>query len=130
MPLELRLSVEAGVNDPLEVRFMDRPCNEVLASIRQALDLAGLRSLETFDLQAARLRAIDCSCPRHGSLDCDCQMVVLLVYGNSALPCTLVLHGSDGRAWLSMLDNAAQPVDAATLATIERIVGDVLSSNV
>jgi hypothetical protein len=36
-------------------------------------------------------------------------MIVLLVYGNGREPETLILHGSDGRTWLSF-SHTMQPV--------------------
>ena len=110
------------MNGPLATLSIDRPCNEVRSAVRQALALAGLRSLETFDLQAARLRTSDCLCPRHGLARCNCQMVVLLVYGASVSPATLILHGSDGRTWLSMPDESAQPPGALTIAVQQALL--------
>ena len=56
-----------------------------------------MRVLQTFDLHDVRLDVEDCSCPHHGTQECDCDMVVLLVYGKEPQPMTLVLHGCDGQ---------------------------------
>jgi hypothetical protein len=108
------------VNAPSTTPSVKGPCAVVLPTIRQALARAGLQSLETFDLQAARLAATDCMCPHHGTADCDCQMVVLLVYGASGTPATLIVHGSDGQTWISMPGDASQPTDPTVVAAVEQ----------
>jgi hypothetical protein len=76
-------------------------CDKTLQWTNQRLQQAGLRSVQTFDLHAARTGLHDCQCPNHGTDECDCQMVVLLVYGDTMEPVTLILHGNDGQTWLS-----------------------------
>jgi hypothetical protein len=63
---------------------------------------AGLRSVQTFDLHTARAAMHDCECPHHSTDQCDCQMIVLLVYGKVEEPVSLILHGNDGTTWLSI----------------------------
>ena len=62
---------------------INRPCDEALTWLNQSLLQSGLRVLRTFDLHDARLGLHDCTCPNHGTEKCDCQMVVLLVYGKA-----------------------------------------------
>ena len=81
---------------------LDQTCDQVLAWISQQLTSASFRVVQTFDLQVARLAHPDCPCPHHGTNDCNCQMVVLLVYGKQDNPATLVIHGQDGRSWVSL----------------------------
>ena len=81
---------------------LDQTCDQVLAWVSQQLTSAGFRVVQTFDLQVARLAHPDCPCPHHGTNDCNCQMVVLLVYGKQDDPATLVIHGQDGRSWVSL----------------------------
>lgn len=80
---------------------VDQSCDTTLQWVNQRLAEAGLRTVQTFDLQDARAGARDCTCPQHGTGQCDCQMVVLLIYGNGKEPETLILHGRDGKTWLS-----------------------------
>ncbi len=80
------------------------PCDETLQWAKKQLSQAHLRAVQTFDLHAARIGLHDCSCPSHGTDACDCQMIVLLVYGTAQEPVTLILHGSDGQTWLSTVD--------------------------
>lgn len=83
---------------------IEHSCYETLQWSKEHLTQAGLRPVQTFDLHTARLSLHDCPCPNHGTDDCDCQMVILLVYGNSGTPETLVLHGNGEKTWLSISD--------------------------
>ena len=82
---------------------LDQNCDQVLTWVKQQLPGAGFRVVQTFDLQVARLAHPDCPCPHHGTEDCNCQMVVLLVYGKQEDPATLIIHGQDGRSWVSLV---------------------------
>ena len=104
---------------------VSQPCSEVLLRVRRALERVGLRALETFDLQAARAALVDCTCPHHGTADCDCQMVVLMVYGEAAAPAALMLHGSDGQTWISLPDDAAGRVDPLIASSVEQAVYEI-----
>ncbi len=98
-------------------------CSEALSRVQRSLERRGLRALETFNLQDARLGSGECTCPRHGTAECDCQMVVLMVYGEATMPTTLMLHGNDGQTWISLSDAAleqpAHGVDALIVNAIE-----------
>ncbi len=75
--------------------------------------------MQTFDLNTARLSLEDCECPHHGRSGCDCQMVVLLVYGDTSGPVTLILYGHDGQTWFSIVDMPSQRVDPGIQSMIE-----------
>ena len=94
--------------------IVDRTCDAALQWANQQLLQAGLRTMQTFDLSAARASAHDCLCPHHGTEECDCQMVILLVYGSNDGPETLILHGNDGKTWLS-LAHTMQPVTSLAI---------------
>lgn len=97
---------------------VDRPCDDTLHWLSRRLRRLGLRVMQTFDLQDVRPSLEDCSCPHHGTEDCDCQMVVVLVYGKAAQPATLMLHGHDGQTWISLVDRPDQAADPALVAEI------------
>lgn len=99
---------------------VDRPCDQALDWLTRSLTVEGLRVLRTFDLHAARLASGDCPCPHHGLEACDCQMVVVLVYGKAENPATLVLHGCDGQTWLSLMNNPLQRADPVVQSRIEQ----------
>lgn len=81
---------------------LDQTSAKVQAWVNQELTSAGFRVVQTFDLQVARLAHPDCLCPNHGTEDCNCQMVVLLVYPKKGAPATLVIHGQEDKSWLSL----------------------------
>ncbi len=81
---------------------VNQTCEQVDKSVRATLTSAGMRIVQTFDLQIARLAHPDCSCPHHGTEQCSCQLVILLVYGKQQDPATLVLHGRDSKTWISL----------------------------
>jgi hypothetical protein len=85
---------------------VSRTCDQTLPWVIQQLHQVGLRSIQTFDLHTARASLHNCDCPHHGTDQCDCQMVVLLVYGKTEEPATLILHGNDGTTWLSITASA------------------------
>jgi hypothetical protein len=99
---------------------VDGTCDETLPCLRQRLSRKGLRVLQTFDLHDTRLGLEECPCPHHGTEKCDCQMVVLLVYGDTAEPATVILHSNDGQTWLSLVSTPAQHVDPSLQSAIEQ----------
>lgn len=100
--------------------FVNRPCNETLQWTKKQLSQAGLRPIQTFDLHTARLALHDCSCPNHGTEECDCQMVVVLVYGKVAEPATLILHSNDGQTWVSIANDPQQRTDGKLINSIRQ----------
>lgn len=96
------------------------PPEQFAAWLAPRLSRMGLRALQTFDLHDARMAAGECQCPHHGTSACDCQMVVLLVYAASSPPVTMVIHGSEGTTWVSLVDRPGQRADGATMLAIKR----------
>ena len=96
------------------------PSGETVRRITKALAHADLQVATSFDLRTARAAHAECTCPHHGTVDCDCQMVVLLVYGPDALPATLLVHSSNGRSWLSLTDFPGQRPTPSLRAAILR----------
>ncbi len=95
-------------------------CDDALQWLSRRLSKAGLRVLQTFDLQAARQAVGDCECPNHGTQECDCQMLIALVYGEALHPTTLILHSNDGRTSFSLVNTPAQQADVAIRTAIEK----------
>lgn len=81
---------------------LEQTCEQVHAWVNLQLTSAGFRVVRTFDLQTARLAHLDCTCPNHGTENCNCQMIVLLVYQNKSIPATVIIHGQEGKSWLSL----------------------------
>lgn len=92
------------------------------AWVKEKLIGAGFRVVPTFDLQVARSAHPECPCPHHGTNKCNCQLVVLLVYGKSEDPATLVIHGQDGKTWISL----ATPGETGSRQNLESSVRHIL----
>ena len=74
-----------------------------LALVAKLLFENGLQMERSFDLRIAQDADIVCSCPHHGTTLCDCQIVVLLIYGSKKGPETVVAHSQDGRTHFSLV---------------------------
>ena len=102
------------------VLSVNHSCDVTLQWAKKQLSQASLRAVQTFDLHSTRHALEECPCPHHGTDRCDCQMVVLLVYANTAEPVTLILHGNDGRTWLSLVDHPDQQPNKDATRAIQR----------
>ena len=100
-----------NMNQNVQLVTIQADCEEATAQAVQILSSAGLQVVRSFDLRSARSDHAECTCPHHGTAQCTCQFVVLLVYGQSGRPVTLVAHGQDGQTWLSLVDIPQQPAD-------------------
>jgi hypothetical protein len=101
-----------------------QPCEQAINWAASKLEQANFRAVRTFDLQVARMAHLDCTCPHHGTEQCNCQMVVLLVYQNNFPPTTLVIHGNEEMSWLYIINTPQQPIGSP----LERDIQEVLSS--
>ena len=107
----------------------ERDCDEVVDQITEALKKAKLLVSRSFDLQSARQSFTQpqaCTCPHHGTAQCACQYVILLVRYRQADPVTLVAHGSDGRTILSLDQSALIETDGEI---VERIGSTIARLN-
>lgn len=82
---------------PFRVFFSD--CETVVRQVTQNLEGTGLRVVRSFDLRSACASFTDNICPHHGTAPCDCQLVILLIYGAGA-PVSLILHSHRGQTEL------------------------------
>ena len=101
---------------------VDKPGTQVQSWVDRQLTSAGFRVVQTFDLQVARLSHTDCTCPHHGTADCDCQLTVLLVYPQTDEPSSLVIHSRDGHTEVSFAGPATGQIDVR----IEQLLGGIL----
>ena len=84
----------------------------------------GLQVVRSFDLRTAHGAHgahAGCACPYHGTAECTCQYVVLLVYGESGAPATLTLHGREAQAQVRIVRDASNRPDA-------RLVEEILAA--
>ena len=90
-------------------RFMkfEIDCEATIRNIRKGLMEQGLRVMRSFDLQSACASYPDMTCPHHDDGPCDCQLVVLLVYGNAdaGAPVSLVVHSHRGQTEINLVDS-------------------------
>jgi hypothetical protein len=99
-------------------------CHEAAISwIDQRLSAIGLVVKPTFDLQVAKSAHTGCTCPYHGTAQCDCQIVVLLVYGGREGPISLVVHSQDGSTYLSMADKLSAEDEDTLVGKIIHALG-------
>jgi len=109
-------------NKAVELFSVRMSCDSVAASAGDLFIRRGFPVIRTFDLQLARTNQGQCSCPHHGTELCDCQMVMLLIYGLQELPVTLVCHGYDGWTHLSLVDSPEQRISLENVSVIEEIL--------
>jgi hypothetical protein len=82
---------------PFRIFFSD--CETVIRQVTENLEAAGLRVVRSFDLRSACASFADNVCPHHGTAPCDCQLVILFIYGAGA-PASLILHSHRGQTEL------------------------------
>ena len=99
--------------------ILRKPCEEAVHWASLRLEQRGFQTVRTFDLQTARLAHLDCPCPYHGTAQCNCQMVVLLVYQGNSAPVTTVVHGTDETSWFYLINIPQQPVEQQLGKNIE-----------
>jgi hypothetical protein len=110
------------MNETSHFLEIDLPCDQAVAWLTGRMDKAGLEILRTFDLQLARSAHPSCPCPHHGSEQCDCQMVVVLIYGQQSPPLTLLCHGNEGRTWVALVDTPQQRASLRLQAAVRQAV--------
>lgn len=101
---------------------LEQTCEHVQAWVNQQLTGAGFRVVQTFDLNVARLAHPECPCPHHGTEECNCQMIVLLVYRKKSAPVTLMIHGQDDKTWLSLVNPTGQHSNQHLETMIRRVL--------
>ena len=112
--------------------ILEQSCDAAIDWVVQQIGDAGMQVVRTFDLHAARGDHVECPCPHHGTEQCDCQMVVLLIYWGERQPASLVAHGHNGQTWFSVVDTPQQRADplletAIRMALFPRITATILN---
>jgi hypothetical protein len=118
------------ISDNTPFLVLEQPCEEAVEWVAEQVSRAGLSAMRTFDLQVARHAQGLCPCPHHGASQCDCQMVVLLVYQVNQMPITIIAHGYNGQTWFSVVDTPQQRADPHLEATIRRLVAPPLPHSI
>lgn len=108
------------MSDSSPFLILEQPCDDAIDWVARQISSADLHVVRTFDLQVARHAQVDCPCPNHGTDQCDCQMVVFLVYGSERQPVSIVAHGHNGQTWFSVVDTPQQRADPRIEAAIRQ----------
>ena len=87
------------------ILYLHQPYDYALQDFVKRMNRAGLYAIRTFDMHDTRDRETACTCPHHGTAQCDCQMVIILVYGEDDRPASMVVHGHDGQTWFSLVES-------------------------
>ena len=85
--------------------YLHQPCGDAVQDFVKRMNRVGLYAMRTFDLHDTRDRETACTCPHHGAAQCDCQMVIILVYGEDDRPVSVVVHGHNGQTWFSLVES-------------------------
>lgn len=117
------------MSDSSPFLIMEQRCDVAIDWVSRQINRAGLRVVRTFDLQVARHDHTGCPCPHHGTELCDCQMVVLLVYGAGRQPVSIVAHGHNGQTWFSVVDTPQQRADPGIEAAIRQALARYAPAN-
>jgi hypothetical protein len=96
-------------------------CLTLSALLTRSLEKSGYRVVRSFDLQRVRTVHSNCECPHHSTTECDCQMVVLLVYLSNGELITLTAHGRDGITHLDLHEEVPTNKEIALLRIINEV---------
>ena len=91
--------------------ILEQPCDTAMDWVVKQINNAGMQVVRTFDLHIAHADHAGCPCPNHDTQQCDCQMVVLLIYSGEYQPASLIAHGHNGQTWCSIVDTPQQRAD-------------------
>lgn len=80
-------------------------CDIAVKAVRLVLARRGLSVVRSFDLRLAMAVHHHCPCPHHGLAGCDCQYIVLLVYGDTGQPVTVTAHSYNGATQIALVQD-------------------------
>lgn len=115
----------------METARIPERCDHVVAGLTESLIAQGLQVHLSFDLQSARRELADpadCPCPYHGTADCSCQYIVMLVSREGVPPISIVAHGHEDLTHLSVSLPDSTSVDTAALEAVDAVVSRLASS--
>ena len=94
----------------------------VLEWVRKQIWAAGLEVICTFDLQLARKNQQSNTCPQHGSMACNCQLMILMVYKSPNAPISLIGYGDSSCTSLSVINTPEQQADPLLFESLREIL--------
>lgn len=99
------------MSDSNPILILEIPCSNAISWVVGQIKQADLRVVLTFELPAASNKRTDFLNSEQVKDPCDCQIVVMLVYGESEQPASLVAHSHNGRTWFTLVDTPQQRAD-------------------
>ena len=78
--------------------------NVAVKRVSERLSADGMQVIRSFDLQTAKDAHENCTCPHHGEDECDCQLVVILVYDDQGTLLKIVAHSKDKKTHFALID--------------------------
>jgi hypothetical protein len=112
-------------NHSVELFSIQKACDEIVAAASDLFSQCGYPVIRSFDLQRARASQSQCKCPHHGTELCDCQMIIMLIYGIQQAPVTLIFHGHDGWTYLSLAENPGQEISQESASILQGILSPI-----
>jgi hypothetical protein len=103
--------------------LLDLNGDEAVKTICESLRSHGFYVLRSFDLRSAlTVTDVGCECPHHGTEKCDCQFVVLLIYGDTAEPLTLTTHSHNNQTRVHIVRNATMKPEARFAESVMMLI--------
>ena len=96
------------MNQSTHLITLNLNCDQAIEQVALRLTKDGFQIVRSFDLHTARSAHTNCDCPYHGTEECDCQLIVLLVYDKQGYPLTLVAHSQDGKTHFELVESPQQ----------------------
>ena len=109
---------------------LNYPSEDTVRQLTEALKRRGLHVVRSFDLRLAMNSSGPCDCPHHGTTDCDCQFVVLLVYGSLIDPITVTIHSNGPSTSVEVIETSPLVGGAELRERVQASLSDILGARV
>ena len=82
------------------IAIVESQCSFIISPLMNALEQAGLWVLRSFEFKNNQTQLMHCHCAANCDSQCECELVVLLVYPKVGNPVTLILDGREGKTYV------------------------------
>ncbi|MFA5788225.1 MAG: hypothetical protein WDA71_14775 [Actinomycetota bacterium] len=106
------------------------PSENAVRELTEALKRRGLCVVRSFDLRLAMASSGPFECPHHGTTDCECQLVVLLVYGSSIDPITVTVHSNGPSTSVELIETSPAVGGADLRGRVQASLSDIFGARV
>lgn len=104
------------------VMVIDAHCSQFARMLQAVFSAAGLSAFQSFDLRSTRALHEGCTCPNHGTRQCTCELIVLLVYLPEGGPLTVVLDGRDAQTFVFLADEDVNSLYLYSAEMVKQVV--------